>query len=78
MLFREWNPETWEFGHLYEVSVDKNANANKLTGFLADKIFPHIGAENITCSKIYNVRNFRRGDLILKKWAKPLYQLVPI
>ena len=29
ILVREWDPETWLFGPLYEVKVDKQAYSNK-------------------------------------------------
>ena len=42
ILFREWDPETWKMGNLYEIAVDKNATANKLATFLVENVFPHI------------------------------------
>lgn len=30
ILFREWNPETWAFGPVIEVKMDKQCYSNKL------------------------------------------------
>lgn len=34
LLVREWNPQTWEFGTLYEITVDKLLSYDKLAVFL--------------------------------------------
>ncbi len=34
ILVREWRPDTWEFGPLYEVQVQKTITCNKLAEFL--------------------------------------------
>jgi hypothetical protein len=52
ILIREWNPETWQLGQLYEVKIDKMIYASKFTQFLADKVFTHISADNISCCKL--------------------------
>ena len=45
VLFREWDPESWNLGPIIEVKVDKQAYSNKLGIFLAEKIFQHIPPE---------------------------------
>lgn len=40
VLFREWDPESWEFGPLIEVRMDKQCYSNKMAGFLSSRLFP--------------------------------------
>ncbi|CDW75353.1 ubiquitin carboxyl-terminal hydrolase [Stylonychia lemnae] len=68
VLFREWDPETWQYGPLYEVRIDKQAYLNKLAIFLADKVFPHISAESIQGCKVNYLSMFKRSELVLKRW----------
>ena len=72
ILVREWNSDTWDFGPLYEVKVDKNSHANKFSAFLTEHMFPHILAEDLQCSKVgaSQIKTFRRGDLILRRWSR--------
>ena len=76
ILVREWNPETWKFGPIYEVKVDKNIHASKFSQFLSEKVFPHIPAETLFCSKVNNIRQFKRADLAIKRWNRLLNQNV--
>ena len=69
VLFREWDGETWDFGPILEVKVDKQAYSNKLAQYLSDKVFPHIPAESILAVKLNFVSGFKRGDLPLKRWT---------
>jgi hypothetical protein len=68
VLFREWNPETWELGPVIEVKVEKIAIASKFGVFVGNTVYPHIGAENLMFCKIVYAKNFRRGDLAVKGW----------
>lgn len=72
ILVREWDPETWALGPLFEVRVDKNMHASKFSQFLSERVFPHISADNLHCSKVSStqVKNFKRGDLILRRWSR--------
>ena len=70
ILIREWDPESWLLGPLYEVRVDKNLYANKFAAFLTEKVFPHIPSDNLFCCKVTQLRNFKRGDLVLRRWSK--------
>jgi hypothetical protein len=67
-MVREWDPETWLFGPLYEVRVDKQAYSNKFAIFLSEKLFPHIPPECIHGCKLNYFKDFKRGDLVLKRW----------
>jgi hypothetical protein len=42
ILVREWHPETWTFGPLYEVAIDKLLSCDKLAKYLQMNYFPHI------------------------------------
>lgn len=68
ILVREWDPETWKFGPIYDVKVDKQAYSNKLAIFLSDKVFPHIPPENIQGCKLNFIKGFKRSELVLKRW----------
>jgi hypothetical protein len=68
ILVREWDPESWNFGPLIEVKVDKQAYSNKLALFLSEKVFPHIPAENLQGCKLNFLQGFKRSDLVLKRW----------
>lgn len=76
IIVREWNPETWQLGPIFEVKIDKNMHASKLSNFLSEKVFPHILAETLFCSKVSSLRQFRRSDLALKKWNRLMHQNV--
>lgn len=67
-MVREWDSETWGFGPIYEVKVDKNAYSNKLAIYLADKVFPHIPAENLSACKLSITQGFKRSELVIKRW----------
>jgi hypothetical protein len=45
VLFREWSPDTWLFGPIFEVLIDKQCYSNKLAVFLSSHVFPHIPAD---------------------------------
>lgn len=72
IFIREWNPWTWELGPLYEVKLDKNATATKLSAFVQEHIFPHIEGDNLFFSKVAfsQVKTFRRADLVLRRWSR--------
>ena len=70
MLFREWDPSTFEFSDLKEVRISKNAHANKVAEWLVAHIFTDIELENLYVTKIHNIRGFKRGDLAVKAWRK--------
>lgn len=70
ILIREWNPETWEMGTLFEIKIDKSTYASKFATFLSEKVFPHISSEHLYCCKVNFLKNFKRGDLVLKRWSK--------
>lgn len=72
ILVREWRPDTWALGPLYEVRVDKDIIASKFSIFLTDKVFPHIEPDNLFCCKVSLtlIRHFKRGDLILRRWSR--------
>ena len=65
---REWNSETWELGNVIEVRIDKSTYASKFGAFLAANVFPHIPSENLFLTKISFVKNFKRGDLVVRRW----------
>ena len=67
-MIREWNPETWILGPIMEIRIDKSTYASKFSQFLSAKVFPHISPDNLWCSKISYVKNFRRGDLVVRRW----------
>ena len=75
VIVREWNPETWELGPIYELKIDKMIQASKFSHFLSEHIFSHIDAENLFCCKVSTLRAFRRGDLALKRWNKLKQQM---
>jgi len=56
LIVREWNPQTWVLGPLYEIKVDKNIHASKFSQFLSEKVFPHIPNDTLFCSKVYNLK----------------------
>ena len=68
ILVREWNPDTWMLGPMFDVKVDKQAYSNKLAIFLSEKVFPHIPAENIQGCKLNFIKGFKRSELVLKRW----------
>eukprot|EP00347_Sterkiella_histriomuscorum_P024007 403332628 len=68
ILVREWDPETWKFGRVFDIKVDKQAYSNKLAIFLSEKVFPHIPAENIQGCKLNFLKGFKRSELVLKRW----------
>ncbi|CDW83714.1 ubiquitin carboxyl-terminal hydrolase family protein [Stylonychia lemnae] len=76
LLVREWNPETWLFGPIYELKIDKSIHASKLSKFLSEQVFPHIPNETLFCSKVNNIKQFKRADLALKKWNRLMHQTV--
>ncbi len=69
ILFREWDPETWEFGPVIEVKIDKQCYQNKLAQFLSEKVFTNIPTESIQAVKLNFLAGFKRGDLPLKRWT---------
>jgi len=68
ILFREWDSESWELGPVYEVKVDKAVTGTRLGTFLGTTVFPHIPPEYLFCTKISFIRNFKRGDLVVRRW----------
>ena len=70
-MIREFDPETWELGPIYEVKLDKNLHANKFASLIQEHIYPHIPSANLYFSKISStqIKNFKRGDLVLRKWS---------
>jgi hypothetical protein len=72
ILVREWDQQTWALGPIYEVRVDKNLHASKFSQFLSDKVFPHIDADNLFCSKVSStqIKTFKRADLTLRRWSR--------
>ena len=68
ILIREWNPQTWELGPLKEVKVEKSCYATKFHTFLCEKVFPHIPSDCLVYAKVNFLKNFKRGDLYLKRW----------
>ena len=71
VMIREFDPETWQFGPIYEVKLDKSLQASKFASLIQEHIFPHIPAANLFCSKVSStqIKNFKRGDLVLRKWS---------
>jgi LmbE family N-acetylglucosaminyl deacetylase len=69
---REWNPQTWELGRLYEIKIDKNEKANKLSQLLSENIYTHIHPDHLQCCKITvsMMKNFKRGELLLRRWNR--------
>ncbi len=47
VLFREWDPESWEFGPIIEVKIDKQCYSNKLAQYLSEKVYTGIPTESI-------------------------------
>jgi hypothetical protein len=52
ILIREFDPETWQLGPLYELKLDKNLHANKFAALIQEHVYPHISAANLFFSKI--------------------------
>jgi len=73
VLIREWNPDTWKLGTLYEIKVDKQVYASKFSQFLSEKVFPHIPPEDMLFCRVNLSKSFKRGDLVLKRWNKLRY-----
>ena len=65
---REWDSETWELGPVVEVRIDKSTHASKFGSFLVANVFPHLTVESLFCTKINYVKNFKRGDLVVRRW----------
>lgn len=57
-------------GPLFEIKLDKSTYASKFATFLNEKVFPHIASEDLYCCKVNFLKNFKRGDLVLKRWSK--------
>ena len=71
IFVREFSPDTWLYGPIFELKIDKNITAAKLANFFSEKVFPHIPVDNLFASKVVVGRTFKRGDLIFRKWSKP-------
>lgn len=65
ILVREFKAETWEFGTLYEVRIDKMITGSKLGDFLQANLFPHIPSETLVATKVDITKPFIRSDLVL-------------
>ena len=68
MLVREWRPDTWEFGTLYEVQVDKMYTCEDFANFLHSNYFPHIPLDTLFATRINIQHDFIRSDLVLRSW----------
>lgn len=71
IFIREFNQETWQYGPIYEIKIDKNITASKFGQFLSEKVFPHIPSDCLFASKVVVGKSFKRGDLVFRKWSKP-------
>ena len=68
VLIREFNPETWELGPLFEVQIPKTLKANDFGKYVHQKFFSHILSEHFWGTKVALIKHFIRSNLILKKW----------
>lgn len=68
LLVREWNPDTWAFGKLHEVQIERKTSCAQLADFLQAMIFPHIEKNHLFATKVDITRPFKRSVLALKKW----------
>lgn len=70
-LVRQWNPQTWEFGTLYELTIDKTLTCNKLAEFIQANLYPDIDINHLFATRVNilsDVKPFVRSDLALKSW----------
>jgi ABC-type Fe3+/spermidine/putrescine transport system ATPase subunit len=72
IMIREFNPETWQLGPIYEVKVDRNATASKFSQLVSERLYPHINPDNLFFSKVSQsqIKNFKRSDLVLRRWSR--------
>lgn len=45
-----------------------STHASKFGSFLVANVFPHLTVESLFCTKINYVKNFKRGDLVVRRW----------
>ena len=68
ILVREWRGDTWEFGTLYEVTIDKLLTCDKLAEFLQANLFPLIPLTSLFGARVNILKPYVRSDLALKGW----------
>jgi hypothetical protein len=52
LLVREWRPDTWEFGTLFEVSINKVLSCSQLAELLHRNLYPHISTSLLFGTKV--------------------------
>ena len=52
LLVREWKPDTWEFGPMYEVQIEKMLTCAKFAEFIQANLFPHIPLTSLFGTKV--------------------------
>ena len=67
-LVREWRPDTWEFGELREVCMNKYTTGKKMAEHLVANFYPNIDVKNLWGLKLKPANPFIRSDLVLKGW----------
>lgn len=70
ILVREFKGDTWEFGPIYEIQVEKMITYKKLGEFLHNSVFGHIPQERIWGARVkLGEKAFIRSDLAQKRWT---------
>ena len=76
ILVREFKPETWEFGTLYELQIRRTITCSQLAEFMHKELFPHIPLATMFGSRVDITGTFHRSSLALKKWQSLVAQKV--
>lgn len=66
MFIREWNPQTWALGTLYEVQIKKTMRCDQFADYIQQNLFPHIPKGSLFGAKVD--MTYIRSSLALKKW----------
>lgn len=67
LMFKEWDPSTWQLSDPKEIYIPKNATLDQL-GRVLNTHFPHIAFEDVSCTKINSAWNFHRVQLPFEAW----------
>lgn len=68
ILVREWKPDTWEFGPLFEVGVQRMMSCDQLALFLQANFYPHIAINNLFGLKVNILKEWTRSEVVLRSW----------
>ena len=76
LLVREWRPDTWEFGLMYEVQFEMMLTCSRFAEFIQANLFPHIPLTSLFGTRVNILKPFIRSDLALKSWQGLAHQKV--